>query len=178
MTARRATSGLVAALASVAVVLVSGLPASAHAKLVEVSPADGSTVVTAPERVVLTFDENLGGQTVVTVTGPDGQRVDSGDTQVVDNTATVAVDSTAAGGYRVAVRALSADGHPVTDTAAFTLRTAADPTAGSDAPPGSVGESGGAGRGWVAGGIAAAALVGGLLLLTAHRRDPSTSRSR
>jgi methionine-rich copper-binding protein CopC len=105
--------------------------AAAHAELESTTPTAGSTLTTAPTRVVLRFGENIKdvGDGVV-VTAPDGTRVDTGETVVRGSSATQRLDElTAAGSYTVRYRIVSADGHAVSSSFAFTYRPA--PTAGA-----------------------------------------------
>jgi methionine-rich copper-binding protein CopC len=119
-TAGRALAGLVLGLAGAVLVAA---PAVAHAVLVSVSPADGSTLAKAPAQVVLTFDENIRTPSKIVVHRPDGSRVDHGGTHVVDNKVSVAVVLRPVpqdvGRYTVAYRVVSADGHPVAGTRTF-----------------------------------------------------------
>lgn len=122
--------------------VLTALGADAHASLRSVSPADGSTVRTAPTSVVLKFDEPISTSfATVTVTGPEG---DAGNGRAKVDGTTVSLDLDADlpnGAYKVAFRVVSEDGHPVSDTSTFRI-AAADPTpsgattstGGSDAP--------------------------------------------
>jgi copper resistance protein C len=107
-------------------VWVGASPASAHNTLIATNPADQVTVQSAPQAVVLTFDEPANAMgTQVVVTGPSGQ-VQQGQPQLADNTITEALQPGApAGAYTVAWRVTSADGHPVSGTFSFTAETAA-----------------------------------------------------
>lgn len=110
-------------------------PAAAHDELVGTTPADGATVDTAPDQVVLTFAEPavaLGTQ--VLVTGPDGSKLSQGDAQLVGSTVVQALAADRpAGGYRVDWRVTSDDGHPVTGT--FTFTATSPVPAATTAPP-------------------------------------------
>jgi hypothetical protein len=70
--------------------------------------------------------------TTVVVTGPGGVAYSRGGVRVVDTAVTQPVWSLRSGGYRVAWRAISADGHPVQGEFGFTvaLPAGAEPTAG------------------------------------------------
>jgi copper resistance protein C len=107
-------------------VWVGASPASAHNTLIATSPADQVTVQSAPQAVVLTFDEPANAMgTQVVVTGPSGQ-VQQGQPQLADNTITEDLQPGApAGAYTVAWRVTSADGHPVSGAFSFTAKTAA-----------------------------------------------------
>jgi methionine-rich copper-binding protein CopC len=105
--------------------------AFAHSVLISMSPADGSTVSTAPSQVLLTFNENI--QDIgagVVVTSPDGTRVDSGPPSILDATVTERLKPLILSGhYMVSYRVVSADGHPVTRTLGFTYTGGTKPAA-------------------------------------------------
>lgn len=109
------------ALLSLTLLLVASGPASAHASLVGSDPEDGAILAAAPAAITLTFNENIGNPAYVTVTAPDGSKVDLGNVRAVDNrvTATVA-DVDQKGRYTAAFRVVSADGHPVEGTIHYT----------------------------------------------------------
>jgi methionine-rich copper-binding protein CopC len=103
--------------------LATALAASAHAALLSMSPAAGSTVTKAPARVVLTFNEAISTSfATVTVTGQDGSSVSSGRPLVSGTTVTQKLTDVGSGRYTVAFRVVSEDGHPVSDKATFTVR--------------------------------------------------------
>lgn len=168
--------------------VASAAPASAHAGLVRVVPGDGSTVTSAPTRVQLIFDEDLGTPADIVVTGPSGDRVERGTVQVRGKTAGIAVEASASGSYTVAFRVVSEDGHPVAGETTF--RFAPGGTAQADSGQPSSGEhvghagaedaTGGAGigRGPLVGIVAALALVAGLALLTLRRRPGGIGNPR
>ena len=154
-------------------------PASAHAHLVRAVPGDGATVISAPARVRLVFDENVRTPAALVVTGPSGTRVDHGQVQVLDNTASVRVDVMTAGQYTVAFRVVSADGHPVSTQTSFRFAPGGTAQAGT-VPSGTTVHAGHAGheaattgggfsRGRVIGIVAGAGLLVGLALLTVRR---------
>lgn len=158
--------------------------ASAHTELVSASPADGSTVPRSPSRVVLTFDEAVSdvGDAIV-VTAPSGARVDDGPTQVQGARVSVGLQRlTEVGGYTVAFRVVSDDGHPVTDTLTFTFQPAsagssttatATPTPTLATSPAADGASGGASSGatpWIAVAVTAVIIVVVAWLLLRRRR--------
>jgi methionine-rich copper-binding protein CopC len=176
-------SGAVATALSVAaaalLAAVSAAPASAHASLVRSSPADESSVATAPKTVSFAFDENIRVPSVILVTGANGASVVAGKTSVVDNIVSIRVRIESPGDYTAVYRVVSADGHPVSGRLSFgvgagnhggsTDGSAAQPAAAaghqhetmSTGPPNRV-----IGMG------AALALLGGLGLLTVRRWAP------
>jgi copper transport protein len=73
----------VAALAALALMIALPGIVSAHSDLVSSVPAAGSTVASAPERVVATFDNHdplSASESLLTVTDASGAQVDMGDT--------------------------------------------------------------------------------------------------
>lgn len=109
------------ALLSLTLLLVASGPASAHASLVGSDPEDGAILAAAPAAITLTFNENIGNPAYVTVTAPDGSKVDLGNVRAVDNRVTTTVaDVDQKGRYTAAFRVVSADGHPVEGTIHYT----------------------------------------------------------
>lgn len=107
-----------------AVVLVTGRAAHAHASLVATNPSDGATVADEPSQVSLEFNQNVGTPAYVTVKAPDGSRVDAGDPDVVDDTVTQHLEHAGLSGrYTVSYRVVSADGHPVEGTLTYTVES-------------------------------------------------------
>ena len=90
-------------------------PAYAHAELETTNPADQAVVATSPKQIVLTFSEGVAVQADgVRVLNGDADRMSLGKATAKDSVVTVPVsDTLAKGGYVVAWRVLSADGHPV-----------------------------------------------------------------
>ncbi|MFC6162800.1 copper resistance CopC family protein [Kribbella jiaozuonensis] len=115
--------------ASLFTLVVSTGVAAAHAKLESMTPTDGSSMAVPPTKVILTFNEPVGSNgTQVQVKSPSGTNVANGDAQVVDNTVTQTVGAMIeAGKYTVEARVVSADGHPITITGAFTVTHAGHP---------------------------------------------------
>ncbi|GAB3464251.1 copper resistance CopC family protein [Kineococcus endophyticus] len=173
--------------------LVTAGPAAAHDRLESTNPADGATVATAPDAVVLTMSSTpLALGTLVRVTGPDGAVVSSGDPQIVDADVTEPLTGARpAGTYTVDWRITSSDGHPVSGTFSFTATGAAggsaspttsapDATA-SDSPSPSTSSSAAVvdpsnpvasegNGGLIAAGIAVVVVVGGIGGLIGYRR--------
>lgn len=95
--------------------------AQAHAFLDHASPLVGSTVASAPHELTLSFTQNLEAAfSTVTVTGPNGARIDAGKAQVSGNTTRVGLKAAGPGTYRVHWHALSVDTH--TTQGSFTFR--------------------------------------------------------
>ncbi|MDO4098814.1 copper resistance CopC family protein [Clavibacter michiganensis] len=135
------------------------LSASAHNYLVSSSPAAGSTIDAPPSEVTLTFNDVIldlaaagggggdastgsapasGGSSVVQVTGPDGQgtHFETGCATDSGRTVSVPVALGGSGQYTVTWRVVSADGHPVSDSIAFTYQAPAGATASAGTPDG------------------------------------------
>ncbi|WP_052129147.1 copper resistance CopC family protein [Clavibacter michiganensis] len=139
------------------------LSASAHNYLVSSSPAAGSTIDAPPSEVTLTFNDVIldlgqaggagagagagdatagsapaGGSSVVQVTGPDGRHFETGCATDAGRAVSVPVALGASGEYRVTWRVVSADGHPVSDSIAFTYQApaGAEAAAGTADGPG------------------------------------------
>ena len=133
----RLAAGLVAASALVA---LPALPAAAHDSLVASSPASGATVTAPPRAVTLTFDEpvlDYAGTSALIVTGPSGERhFETGCVRIDGRTATAPVALGTSGRYTVTWRVVSADGHPVSDSFAFTLDRPAGTTAAAGSATG------------------------------------------
>jgi copper resistance protein C len=156
--------------------VVGATPASAHASLVRSSPADQSSLATAPTTVTLTFDENIRMPSVILVTGADGASVVQGQTSVVDNIAKTRVNTGPSGDFTVAYRVVSADGHPVSGRLSFSVGTGNSgvPTDKVTAAAGHhQGNTTSTGGSRVIGMVAALALLGGVGLLTVRRWAPN-----
>jgi methionine-rich copper-binding protein CopC len=108
-------------------ILLPAPAASAHSSLVSSVPAEGAAVATAPKQVSLEFNEPLdAGFNELVVLGPDGtSHWEDGKATVVDATISVPVKVLGpAGAYTMKYHVVSADGHPVSGSVAFTLTTA------------------------------------------------------
>ncbi|HEX5521880.1 MAG TPA: copper resistance CopC family protein [Pedococcus sp.] len=118
--------------------LATALAASAHAALTSMTPAAGSTVTVSPPAVVLKFSEPVSSSfAVVTVTDRAGASVVAGRPAVDGSRVTQPLRRLGSGTYSVSFRVVSADGHPVSDTAAFTIRPSPSASPSSAAPSGS-----------------------------------------
>ncbi|WP_206680007.1 MULTISPECIES: copper resistance CopC family protein [Aeromicrobium] len=107
------------------------MPARAHTSLISSDPTDGARLEAVPERVVLTFTENLREPSEVGVS-VDGKAVDA-EVQV-DGPRVVVTPSSEApdGAYEVNYRVVSVDGHPIIGTTRFTVT---DPDAVANEAP-------------------------------------------
>ncbi|MFB8407442.1 copper resistance protein CopC [Streptomyces sp. NPDC055912] len=112
-------------------------PAAAHTDLVSSSPARGASLDRPPTAIRLTFsDEMTERYAKVALTAPDGSAADVAGLDVSGRTATLPVEpGLAAGTYTVGYRVVSADGHPVAGSFAFTVeRPVPTPTSSPRAP--------------------------------------------
>jgi len=104
--------------------LFAAAAAQAHAMLDRAEPRVGSTVAQAPRELILTFTQSLEAEfSTVTVTGPNGARVDQGKAQVSGNTMRVGLKAAGPGTYRVHWRALSVDTHSTQGNFTFRVGT-------------------------------------------------------
>jgi copper transport protein len=182
----RRVLGLVATAAACALFVVGPAgPAAAHATLVGSDPAEGAVLAAAPEEAVLTFDETVS-------LPPDGVQVFDAEGEPVDASAAardaeVTVDlpdEMPEGTYVVAWRVVSADGHPVAGSLAFsvgrpslTVRAPAVPEPGAGGVTGTL--SGLHGLGYLGLFLAAGpALFATLLLPPGVRLDVARARLR
>lgn len=112
-------------LIGLAVVLSGAAPAAAHAELTSTSPVSGSVLAEAeaPSEVVLTFTENVAVEADgVRILDSGGDRRDAGDASATGSEVTVPIDGTLGqGGYVVAWRVISADGHPINGAFQFSV---------------------------------------------------------
>jgi methionine-rich copper-binding protein CopC len=105
--------------------------AQAHDTLVSTQPAGNSTITAGPPEIRLTFDKPVQtGFTEVEVTGPGSTYWAAGPPSVNGDTVTAPLRPLGpTGRYTIRYRIVSADGHPVSGQAVFTLAVA-----GSGAP--------------------------------------------
>ncbi|GAA5179821.1 copper resistance protein CopC [Rugosimonospora acidiphila] len=158
----------------IVVVLAAASPAWAHSRLEHTDPADGATLTAQISTVTLTFNEMVRGQfTTVVVNGPGKVSYSEGHVQVIDDDVRQKVYPLHSGGYTVAWRAISADGHPVEGQFHFTMKLAADQEPTTNPPATQAASAGGGGRSnrlWLWGGAAAVVVVIVALVLGLTRR--------
>lgn len=126
--------------AAVATGVGSAPPAAAHTGLVSSSPADGDVLPALPDRVSLEFGADMTTPAYVAVTGPDGAPVTAGAPVVAGSTVEQRLGGGGDGGYTVAYRVLTADGHWATGQLTFTVGDAPAPAPAPSAPAGGVEE--------------------------------------
>lgn len=129
-TTRRGTTRrrIVARLVALVVVVLGALagsasPAAAHASLIASDPVADAVLDAAPSEITLSFTEGVDVQPDgVRVLDADGNRVDVGAASASGSTVTAPVDGGLPdGGYVVAWRVVSADGHPVNGAFRFSI---------------------------------------------------------
>lgn len=115
--------------------LVLAPEAVAHNAVVSTMPENGATVV-APDVVDAVFDEEFSGQAPqVVVIDSAGRQRQIGAPVVDGHRITQLVGTLPSGTYVMSVSVMSADGHPVTSSASFTVVDAPAPPAGPSATP-------------------------------------------
>ena len=133
MTPRAGRRRLVALLWMSAVwLLLSCVPALAHARLVQEEPADGAALAESPDRVKLTFSEPVDAQfSPLEVRNSKGERVDEDNARVDPRDARVVIidlKELPEGSYGVEWRVTSIDGHVVDGRYGFAVTAGADHT--------------------------------------------------
>ncbi|GAB2947824.1 hypothetical protein GCM10027280_40690 [Micromonospora polyrhachis] len=110
-------------LVAVLVALVPAGPAAAHNRLRSATPERDATLTAPPTEVVLEFAEPLNPTyTTIVVTDAARQRVATSEPVVAGTRGTVTfTEPLTDGGYTVAYRVVSADGHPVQGSYPFTV---------------------------------------------------------
>jgi len=123
--AKSLARAILTALLVLGTILTAAGIASAHSGVVGSVPEDGARIDTGPERVVVTFNEELQpGFPSLTLVGPDGNLWSKGEPTVEGKSVAVAAGELGpAGEYTIAFRVTSADGHVVSGTRTFTLTT-------------------------------------------------------
>ena len=97
-------------------------PLPTHARLVSASPQDGEQLQKSPTRITLTFDEPVPGQFATVVLSREGAPVALGAPTATGTVLTVEITGQlASGSYRIAWRATTGDGHPISGASTFTL---------------------------------------------------------
>ena len=113
--------------AAVMIPALAAAPALAHDALQSTSPAQDTTVTTAPDTVSLTLSEpptdseslNL---SIITVTDGTGETLSDGKVTVTGPTISTKIAQGSNGPYKVLWRAVSSDGHPIEGSYSFTVQ--------------------------------------------------------
>lgn len=171
---------LLLALAAIVVVLLPAAPAWAHNQLISTVPAAGSTLGKPPTTVTLTFAQPLNPKfTTIAVSDAARRRLPAGDPAIDGGSGTVTLNEPLAnGGYTVAYRIVSVDGHVVQGSYAFTVADPALPAAAASAAPAATAPSsrGGIPPGVLIGiGAVLVALAAGAVYLWVSGRGRSTA---
>jgi methionine-rich copper-binding protein CopC len=116
------------------------MTASAHTSLIAQQPVGNSVIQELPPEISLTFDESLiviGNANTITVLDPNGKEISTGETKVLNNVVSRAITaSEVSGKYSVTYRVVSEDGHVVSATYQFTLKSKeSTPRADSELDP-------------------------------------------
>lgn len=112
-----------ARLAACILMVLPAWPACAHVHLHESTPADGSTLTTAPTRLQLVFSEPAR-LTAVSIRGKDEAAARKLAPLPAETAANFSIDlpPLAPGGYKIEWRALSPDHHIASGTLSFAVR--------------------------------------------------------
>lgn len=151
--------------------VVAAAPAIAHAELASSDPAAGARVKTLPDVAHLRFTEVVGQPAALSVTGPDGTDIATGEVDVVDNQLSRPLDSEAElvkGTYTMSYQVTSADGHQISGTVDFRL-TVGQQAQPASAPPPAAEEEGGPSTGLVVALVAGLVVALGLAVLSVGR---------
>lgn len=129
------TRALFVSVAALLTLLIATPMASAHSQVTGYSPADGSSLDASPATASVSFNEVPQSQfATLNVVGPDGNIWSKGDARVEGQSVVVDVGELGpTGEYTLAYRITSADGHPVSGTATFTLTREGSGTPGAPA---------------------------------------------
>ncbi|MCJ0894293.1 MprA protease, GlyGly-CTERM protein-sorting domain-containing form [Rhodococcus sp. ARC_M5] len=129
------TKALVVSAVALLTLLVAAPMASAHSQVTGYSPADGSSLDASPATASVSFNEVPQSQfATLNVVGPDGNIWSEGDARIEGQSVVVDVNELGpVGDYTLAYRITSADGHPVSGTATFTLTQEGSGTPGAPA---------------------------------------------
>lgn len=105
--------------------------AAAHSVLLSVDPQDGAALDAAPDRVTLTFNEDINQSFATVAVTSDADRTNrvAGEPAVDGGTVTASVEDLPAGAYTVGYRVTSADGHVISGSSGFTVGPAGGETA-------------------------------------------------
>lgn len=109
-----------------ALLLLTPNGATAHEELVDQSPGDGESVEAGIVEVRLTFSDDLlalagGSGSEIVILNADGMPLNNGCAAVDGNVATAKASIETPGKYTVGWRAISGDGHPISDSFTFTV---------------------------------------------------------
>ncbi|GIE91203.1 copper resistance CopC family protein [Actinoplanes regularis] len=166
--------------AVLSVVLLPGVPAWAHNRLLAAEPSADAVLTGAPRAVSLRFAERLNPDfTTIVVSDGARRRVATGEPEVDGATGVVTLrEDLANGPYTVAYRVVSSDGHAVQGSYTFNLDDPGKPAAASTTVSVAAAASGGPSAGPLIGLGAAVVVAAGFLVLRRRRKTPGTNRLR
>lgn len=127
---------LIATAVTTLAIAVTPSAASAHAALADSNPKDGATLTALPDQVTISLNEPVRDPAQIAVLDTGGTRVNSETVAVANKTATSQIlEQPGPGKYTMSYRVVSADGHPVTGTIAFTIDSPRPSTPTAVSPP-------------------------------------------
>ncbi|MEU1514947.1 copper resistance CopC family protein [Streptomyces sp. NPDC005811] len=132
-----ATARVLVVPAALAALTATAPQAAAHTELGTTSPKADATLAAPPAHVTLTFTDPMTQKYAkVAVTAADGTSAASGAVEVDGSTVTLPLTADVPSGrYTVGYRVVSADGHPVSGSYTFTVRSASTPGTTTSPPP-------------------------------------------
>ncbi|WP_338600576.1 copper resistance CopC family protein [Saccharopolyspora sp. SCSIO 74807] len=145
----------------------------AHAELTGSDPVGGATLQQPPAQARLTFSDPVNPQFVtVAVTDQDGGHPSLPAPAVENNQVVQPLPSLSNGGYTIAYRIVSADGHPVAGQIQFTISASTPPSTAAPGvnaspPPSATGteeQSSGAWLLWAGGALVVILLIAGVVV--------------
>ncbi|MCX6505377.1 MAG: copper resistance protein CopC [Actinobacteria bacterium] len=129
---RRARGAMVLLAVVLGAVVLWASPASAHASLVEATPAPGSVLTDSPAAIELQFTESVETNSgAIRVYNTDANRVDNAGVSVTGNTVRMALPSLPDGSYITTWRVISGDSHPIRGAFTFQVGESVDQSATS-----------------------------------------------
>jgi len=131
------TRGAIALVAGLILAAVMAVPAAAHVALVSSDPADGATVIGAPELITLTFTEGVRANSFFNLKAADGTTLGRGEPDPAA-AATMVLEPPVLepGEYRVEWSAVGSDGHIEKGRFTFIVEAATpEPTVAPTATP-------------------------------------------
>ncbi|WP_187351862.1 copper resistance CopC family protein [Allosaccharopolyspora coralli] len=141
----------------------------AHAELTGSDPVGGSALQQAPAAARLTFTDSVNPELVtLAVTDQDGGQPPLPAPAIEHNQVVQPLPNLGNGGYTIAYRVVSADGHPVAGQIPFTISAStprsAPPPGTNPRPPAVEEQAGGAWLPWAGGGVVVVLLITGAVI--------------
>lgn len=134
--AKRFRRGILVMLSALGMVVGAASAAQAHDQLIGSNPAANESVASAPESIVLEFNNSiLNTGSVIQVTNMNGEAVTNGTLTVADRTVSQPLIADLPNGqYRVVWRVVSSDGHPIEDAFQFAIGEPVGPFEPTETP--------------------------------------------